>query len=317
MITSGPERWKILFHEPNSIKTVVSSVVGIMSRAEFQLKKLRKEDGTEHFYLCIDITDMSRVCCVSARLAVDEHCNVPENLSFVLDLKEMLTALKCMQPRYTVEIGGKIGGHKIDIRGFDVNDRARDTTITMGTRIAEETNFKPPIFEYKIQVEIDLNMLKANLNNGKAISSELLKFQVKSEEKDGKKKCITIFTCEGNSTIKDTMRCVTEKDTSDGSIRVKECLDIASYDDIDEDSLDTVYEGTFSSTNLHNFVNALPGPPKSKLIANIKKKMPLCLTYLIGDEVNSSYIKLLLAPRNVDEEENDVPEDEPMDDYDD
>jgi hypothetical protein len=66
-----------------------------------------------------------------------------------------------------------------------------------------------------------------------------------------------------------------------------------------------IYEGTFSSTNLHNFVNALPGPPKSKLIANIKKRMPLCLTYLIGDEVNSSFIKLLLAPRNIDEDEGD------------
>jgi len=310
MLTTTPERWKILFHEPNSIRTVVSSVVGIMSRAEFQLKNLKKEDNTEHIYLCIDITDMSRVCCVSARLAVDEHCNIPEDLSFVLDLKEMLTALKCMQPRYTVEIGGKIGGHKIDIRGFDVSDRARDTTITMGTRIAEETNFKPPIFEYKIQVEIDLNMLKANLNNGKAINSELLKFQVKTEEKNEQKKCITIFTCEGNSTIQDTMRCITEKDPSDGSIRVKECLDISSYEDLDEDGLETVYEGTFSSANLHHFVNALPGPPKSKLIANIKKKMPLCLTYLIGDEVNCSYIKLLLAPRNVDEEEVDEPMEE-------
>ena len=312
MMTCSPERWKILFHEPNSIKTVVSSVVGIMSRAEFQLKKLKKEDGTFSIYLCIDITDMSRVCCVSARLAVDEHCNIPEDLSFVLDLKEMLTALKCMQPRYTVEIGGKIGGHKIDIRGFDVSDRARDTTITMGTRIAEETNFKPPIFEYMIQVEIDLNMLKANLNNGKAINSELLKFEVKSEEKEDTKKCITIFTCEGNSTIRDTMRCITEKSKDDGSIRVKECLDVLSCDDIEEDNLDTVYEGTFSSTNLHSFVNALPGPPKSKLIANIKKKMPLCLTYLLGDEVNCSYIKLLLAPRNTDDaDEND----EPMEDY--
>ena len=305
MMTTATNRWMILFHEPNSIKTVVSSIVGVMSRAEFMLKKLKKEDGTEGYYLSVDITDMSRVCCVSARLAVDEHANIPEDLSFVLDLKEMLTALKCMQPRYTVEIGGKINGHQIDIRGFDVNDRARDTTCTLGTRIAEETNFKPPIFKYKMQVEIDLNMLKGNLNNGKAINSELLKFQVKTKTDDaGLTKCVTIFTCEGSSTIKDTMRCVTETDKHDGSIRVRESSDIATYESIHDDELDTIYEGTFSSANLHNFVNALPGPPKSKLIANIKKKMPLCLTYLIGDEVNSSYIKLLLAPRNVDEEED-------------
>tara|TARA_B100000214_G_C23972990_1_gene631166 strand:+ start:2910 stop:3857 length:948 start_codon:yes stop_codon:yes gene_type:complete len=315
-MTTASDKWKILFHEPNSIKTVVSSVVGIMSRAEFQLKKLKKEDHTDSYYLCVDITDMSRVCCVSARLAVDESFNIPDDLSFVLDLKELLTALKCMQPRYTVEIGGKIGGHKIEIRGFDVNDRARDTTIILGTRIAEETNFKPPIFEYKMQVEIDLNMLKGNMNNGKAINAELLKFQVKKKtDEQGETKCVTIFTCEGNSTIKDTMRCITETDPTDGSIRVKENIDIANYDSIEEEDLDTIYEGTFSSTNLHNFVNALPGPPKSKLIANIKKSMPLCLTYLIGDEVNASYIKLLLAPRNVDDEEPDDGMEDVEDDY--
>ena len=306
MNTTSTNRWTILFHEPNSIKTVVSSIVRIMSRAEFQLKNTKRDDGTNGMTLCVDITDMSRVCCVSARLAVDEHNNIPEDLSFVLDLKEMLTALKCMQPRYTVEIGGKINGHQIDIRGFDVNDRARDTTCTLGTRIAEETNFKPPVFQYSMQVEIDLNMLKANLNNGKAINSELLRFQVLSDtDENGVTKCVTIFTCDGgSSSIKDTMRCVTETNPVDGSINVKESSDSSSYDGIDIDTLPTIYEGTFSSANLHNFVNALPGPPKSKLIANIKKKMPLCLTYLIGDEVNSSHIKLLLAPRNRDEEDD-------------
>ena len=297
--------WKITFHEPSAIKTVVSSIVGMMSRAEFQLKKLKKEDGSEGYYLSVDITDLTRVCCVSSRLSVDEYENIPEDLSFVLDLKETLTALKCMQPRYTVEIGGKVGGHQIEIRGFDVNDRARDTTCSLGTRIAEETNFKPPIFTYKMQVEIDLNMLKANLNNGKAIGAELLKFQVlsKTDEK-GTTKCVTIFTCEGGtSKIKDTMRCVTETDPVDGSICVRESSDIETYDGINIEDLITLYEGTFSSSNLNAFVNALPGPPKSKLIANIKKNMPLCLTYLIGDEIHSSYIKLLVAPRTVDDNE--------------
>lgn len=311
MMSSSSNRWKILFHEPSSIKTVVQSIVGVMARAEFQLKKLKKEDGTENMYLCVDITDLSRVCCVSGRLCVDEYSNIPEELSFVLDLKEMLTALKCMQPRYTVEIGGKIKGTQVDIRGFDPTDKARDTTCTLGTRIAEETNFKPPIFSYRMQVEIDINMLKNNLNNGKAINSELIKVQVLSEtDKDQITKCATVFTCEGTSTIKDTMRCITEQDPSDGSIRVKAASDVDNYENIDLDKLKMIYEGTFSSSNLHNFVNALPGPPKSKLIANIKKKFPLCLTYLIGDEVNSSFIKLLLAPRNIDDEEDDDEMDE-------
>lgn len=302
MNTMSANRWTIRFHEPNSIKTVVSSIVGVMARAEFQLKNMKRDDGTTGMTLCVDITDMSRVCCVSSRLAIDEYHNVPNDLSFVLDLKEMLTALKCMQPRYTVEIGGKINGHQIDIRGFDVNDRARDTTCTLGTKIAEETNFKPPVFDYRMQVEIDLNMLKANLNNGKAINSELLKFCVLSDtNENGVTRCVTIFTCEGgSSTIRDTMRCVTETNPEDGSICVKESSELINCSDVDIDDIATIYEGTFSSTNLHNFVNALPGPPKSKLIANIKKGMPLCLTYLIGDEVSSSHIKLLLAPRSVD-----------------
>ena len=45
--------------------------------------------------------------------------------------------------------------------------------------------------------------------------------------------------------------------------------------------------------------------------------MPLCLTYLIGDEVNSSYIKLLLAPRNVDDQQEQEENDETMLDYED
>ena len=70
MTTSN--RWSILFHEPSAIKTVVHSIVGVMARAEFQLKRLRKDDDSDNMYLCVDITDLSRVCCVSARLSIDE-----------------------------------------------------------------------------------------------------------------------------------------------------------------------------------------------------------------------------------------------------
>ena len=295
------ERWSLLFHEPSSLKTVVSSLVGVQSRAEFQVKKLQKEGGVRCTYLCVDITDLSRVCCVSSRLCVDETKNVDESISFVLDLKEMLTALKCMQQRFTIEISGKKNGTVIDIRGFDSNDSSRDTVCSLNTRIAEETNFRPPLFDYTFQLEIDLNMLKDTLNHGKAMSAELVKLQVYTESCSSKHtKCATRFICEGSSTITDTMRCITEED-EDGSIRIKSADDVDNFPLLE--NMTNIYQGTFTSTNLQNFVIALPGPPKSKLIANISKNMPLSLTYLLGDEVNKSYIKLLIAPRNMDDEE--------------
>ena len=96
------------------------------------------------------------------------------------------------------------------------------------------------------------------------------------------------------------MHCTTHTDPNDQSIHIKTSNQLTS--DISDFKMNKCYEGVFSADKLEMFVKALSGGPNAKLFIEVKPNIPMNIIYNIGDESNGSYIKLLLAPRNTDDD---------------
>lgn len=305
------KRWKIAFHDSTSIRGVIHSLDKVIPRAEFVIKTEEEKDesGNSHmvYFLKVDATDVAQVCQLNTKLRLEYTENIPEDLSFVLDCKELLTAFDIMLPEFAIFFEGIPGSPLILFRGYEADKRSHEVKCTLNTYVTDDYKLVIPQIDWEYLLEIDLHMMKKNLRNVTKINSELVKLQLYlSEEQNTSQRSITVLSWEGRSKIEHIMHCTTQQDPSDGSIRVRTTGELDEEHDVGFNGMKLKYEGTFSADKLEMFVKALSGGPNAKLLMEVVNNMPMNIVYNIGDESNGSYIKLLLAPRNSDEEMEDM-----------
>jgi hypothetical protein len=307
MPTKDTNQWRIAFHDSSSIRGVVHSLEKVTPRAEFIITSEEELDDKKNaikvYFMCVDATDLGQVCQLNTKLRLEYAENIPEELSFVLDCKDLLTAFDMMLPEFCIFFEGKVGGTQIVCRGYEADKRSHEVECTLDTYVIDEMKLVLPRFEPEYVLEIDLHLMKKNLRNVNKINANLVKFQVLVSEKSGTdQQSQTILSWQGKTKISHIMHCTTHTDPADGSIRIK----TLNEPDMDRNTcLQNVtmsYEAVFRADKLEMFVKALSGGPNAKLLIELLPNMPMTIIYNIGDESNGSFIKLHLAPRNVDDD---------------
>lgn len=292
------KKWKIAFHDSTSIRAAVQSLEKITTRAEFKIKSEKDRNGESHYYLYVDATDMAQVCQLNTKLKLEYTENIPDDLSFVLDCKEMLTAFEIMLPEFAIFFEGEIGDTTLLFRGYEADRRSHEVNCWLNTYVTDNVTLDIQQYEVNFYLEIDLHMMKKNMRNVTKINSELVKIELYLSPMEGNsQRSITVLSWEGRSRIQHIMHCITETSPEDGSIRVKTAGEV-DEDDFTFDNMKMEYASEFSADKLEMFVKALSGSPNSKLVLEVTNNMPLNIIYNIGDESDGSFIKLMLAPKH-------------------
>jgi hypothetical protein len=295
-------KWKIAFHDSSCIRGMVHSLEKVTPRAEFKIKKEKMDDGSgkemDVYFMCVDAMDVAQVCQLKTKLRLELSENIPDDLAFTLDCKELLNAFDIMLPEFAIFFEGEVGNHLILLKGYEADHRSHEVRCTLNTYVLDDVSVTLPKFDFQYLLEIDLQMMKKNLRNVQKLNSELVKFQLfmLGEEPSNDEKSMTILSWEGRSRIEHIMYCATFVDPDDGSITVRTVGDMDC--ERTEESWKLVYEDKFTADKLEMFVKALSGGPNAKLQMELTPTLPMNIVYNIGDESNGSHITMLLAPRN-------------------
>ena len=104
--TLKSDEWRIAFHDSSSIRGVAQSLEKVIPRAEFVIVSEDEVDDKGNtmkiYFLCVDATDLAQVCQLNTKLRLEYTENIPKDLSFVLDCKELLTAFDVMLPEFSI-----------------------------------------------------------------------------------------------------------------------------------------------------------------------------------------------------------------------
>jgi hypothetical protein len=152
MTTLPANKWRIAFHDSTSIRGVVQSLEKVIPRAEFVIKHETETDekGVTHkvHYLCVDATDVAQVCQLNTKLRLEFAQNIPDDLSFVLDCKELLNGFDIMLPEFAIFFEGTEGSPLILFRGYEADKRCHEVKVTLSTYVTDDYKLVIPYIKY-------------------------------------------------------------------------------------------------------------------------------------------------------------------------
>jgi hypothetical protein len=296
---SSPD-WIITFDDTMSLRCIVESTAAVMTRVIF---KVQKVDGV--YFLMVDGADVGFMCCVSARLQIDNvtfvnsECETSE-FTFCVDCKQLLYSIEGPScSRASLQIEGHTSDATIHLVMLDPEQQNIEDRSTLSTFINGETPQSLFPLKFKMILEVDLTKLRDIIKKARKAHAEFLRIRIFTITKGVKQHSCVLFTVVGDTTH-DQKFCNEMTQHEDGSFIVRAAVD-GPFTDVLEVGDESAFDGTYPIDKIDAFVKNMH---VRMLTAKVDTTMPLMLTYDLGtgeSNGDSSYIRFLVAPKTDDE----------------
>lgn len=294
--------WKIVFDDAESIRSMVAAVGPVLqSRITF---KVERKDGRN--FLMVDGNDLGFVCCVSARLQLEdvtfplkEDDAGDLQFEFCVETEKMAMALDVPMHRdLSLSLAGFDATADVEVTFFDADHGTHQAKSVLKTFEHDGSN---PLkaMEFDITVELDLFCFKDVIKKArKAASSDNVRIAIFLATVGQTKLSVVRFEAAGDTFEHRQEFCQEVIMDEDSSIRVRVATD-GTHSAFDLDDEEPVFEECFPTEKIDAFLKHVP---HRMIFGRIKKGLPLMLHYNInGSDDDSSYVRFLVAPVNDDD----------------
>jgi hypothetical protein len=288
--------WTIVFEDTAALRVVVNVVSSVMPRVFFKVKT--ESDGKK--VLMVDSADAAMMCCLSARIQLDNVVVRHEDeFSFCIDCKKLSLALddpSCQHLALTME--GNQADAKVYLKMHDPDQPSHEQSITLPTYVDSDNNIDAiPAMDFDMMLEVDLNALREMMKKAIKVHTEHLRIRVHLLDKGARKVSVVTFSIEGDDFYCEERFCHETTRDEDNSMIVRAVADgtVAMPDDADTPQ----YEGVFPVEKIHAFAKNVQA---RMLTAKVKTDMPIMFTQsLSGSSDDTSYVRFLVAPVREDD----------------
>ena len=289
--------WTIVFEDAAALRVVVNVASSVVPRVSF---KVKTEEG-RHF-LMVDSADVAMMCCMSARLQLDNvvvRNEEDDEFSFCVDCKKLGLALddpSCQHLALTME--GDQAEAKVFLKMHDSDQPSHEQSTKLPTYVDSDTNIDSiPPMDFDMILEIDLNKLKEMMKKAVKVHTEHLRIRVHLVDKGTRKLSVVTFSIEGDDFYCEERFCHETTRDEDNSTVVRAVADgtVAMPEEQDE----PLYEGVFPVEKIHAFVKNVQA---RMLTAKVKTDMPIMFTHSLGGTSDdTSHVRFLIAPVKEDD----------------
>ena len=294
--------WEIVFEDVTPLRLIVETVSAVMTRVMF--KVVRKPGGL--YFLCVDGADSGLVCCVSARLQLDNvKWNVPEEtetaeFTFCVECKHVLTAVEPSPTGGSLTIQGNSHDATVTFRMQDPDIPSHEDSSELSTFVDGETGFKLTAMNFQTILEIDLSQMRAMIKKARKSHAECLRIRIFVDDKGSKKYSLVTFSVKGDHQRHEQKFCHEIHHHEDGSMVVRAAAD-GETNIFDTLSIDPVFDHGFPVDKIESFVKNLP---TRMIMAKVKSGLPIMFSHnLKGANDETQHIRFLVASSNEDADE--------------
>lgn len=305
-----PPSWTITFDDPSPLKAIVEAVSNVTRRASFKVVK----GADTCFYLKVNSADSGYVCCIAARIKLDnvqfrdgkaptkidnddDDNDDDDDIKFCVDCKEIAACLSNILPQASVVLEGDDANATVSIRSFELDTHAHEVKFTLSA-YTDDDHVKIKPIDFKVMLELDVIMLKQLLRLAKTTGTEKVRLRVYFKDNDSTS--VTVFSINGKLQAEQKF-CADIVQSDDGSTVVRAAPD-GSTPLVDVDGMQPEYDNSFLVDKLEGFLKTLQC---RMIVSNImpgSKGHPLMFNYRLGGSGDdSSHIRFLIAPSTDDE----------------
>jgi hypothetical protein len=275
----------------------VESAAALMQRITFRVKK-----RDSFFFLMVDGADPGCTCFMSSRLMLRNvnFLDDQEECSFCVESKQLLIALEnpcSLRSNLTVE--GYLNDATVHIRVNDPDESSFEDESILSTFVEDEKTQTLKPFDFNMILEMDMSKLRNILKAARKYSAEVMTIKVYLKSTTVKDVSVVIFSVVGDSTKRQVFCNETSRD-EDGSLSIKASAEVFQGDSLlsEKDMGSPAFEGVFPIDKFEAFVKHLQ---IRTIEAKIREGMPIMLNHKIAGGGEKSYIRFLIAPKNVDD----------------
>jgi DNA polymerase III sliding clamp (beta) subunit (PCNA family) len=323
---SSPLDWTLSFDQPFAFKALIETVSNILKECHFEVKNTDDFKG-----LAIDSLDGQKSSMIIARTfagKVDIQTEDSSALKFCISLKTLNSFLQMATAKYSIEIQKLRGSSDVQFNISEADNGGLVRSFLVPTLAKENQELNVEQIKSDYTVEMDFNRLQAICKLAKTMAAPELCFTI-SEPKESKEsqnlryihftisaegagldgKYIERFNTvtEWNQTeIRDQTGQVTSsivKFTNDmGTENANVNATIQAQAAGLNGALSIQFKQSFSVDYLYLFLKKMQ---TNSVVMRFSKNNPLILyCALPGDNGNNSYVMLILAPKQTDEEKS-------------
>ena len=293
--------WEIVFEDVAPLRLIVETVSAVMTRVMF--KVVKKSSGL--YFLCVDGADSGLVCCVSARLQLD---NVKWNISdeagsneftFCVECKHVLTAVDPSSGG-SLTLQGNSDDATVTFRMQDPEIPSHEDVSELDTFVDGETGFKLTPMDFQTILEIDLSKLREMIKKARKSRAECLRIRIFVEDRGSKKYSLVTFSIKGDHQKHEQKFCNEIHHHEDGSMVVRAAAD-GETNIFDTLSMEPMFDHGFPVDKIESFVKNLP---TRMIMAKVKSGLPMMFSHnLKGANDETQHIRFLVASSNEDADE--------------
>jgi hypothetical protein len=303
----SPE-WSIVFDDAAPLKSIVDAASAVAARVTF---KVGHVDGHEGLFLMVDSADIAYMCCVSARLRLNQvqlakppdeaatEAALLNEFEFCVDCKHVSSAIdnpSCAHLALTLEgHAPTVGTPTVLLKMHDLETPSHSVEAELTTFVQEDPVDIKDI-DFNMLLEIDLALLKEVIKTARRAHTEHLKITIYLKEVGAKKLSVVLFALDG--LWSHVQKCCHEVVVDeDGSCIVRAATD-GTERLVDLDALTPAFHGVYPIDKIDAFIKHLPC---RMLTAKVETGSPLLLEYKLGGATDeASYIRFLVAAINED-----------------